>query len=171
LAEVLDRLVDLDASTPAAVLAAWFHDAVYEGLPGDDERASAALAEAILSDLGLGDQDVRRVSELVLATLDHDTGGGAPTDPEKAALVDADLAILASAPDRYRRYVEGVRAEYRHVDDTAFASGRLAVLERLMAREPLFTTPRGRSLWEKGARDQVGAEINALRERLRADGT
>jgi predicted metal-dependent HD superfamily phosphohydrolase len=171
LAEVLDRLADLDAATPAAVLAAWFHDAVYSGSPGDDERASAALAEAVLGELGLGDGDVQRVCDLVLATLDHGTSGGASKDPERAALVDADLAILAAAPQRYRRYVDGVRAEYRHVDDMAFASGRVAVLERLVGRERLFTTPRGRGLWEKRARDQVGAEISSLRERLHADGT
>lgn len=170
LAEVLDRLVDLDAATPAAVLAAWFHDAVYQGTPGDDERASAAVAEALLRDLGLGDRDVHRVSDLVLATLDHDTHGQAG-DPERAALVDADLAILAVDPGRYRTYLEGVRAEYERLDDTAFASGRLAVLERLIGREPLFTTSRGRNLWEARAREQVGAEISALRERLRGDGT
>ena len=167
LAEVLDRLVDLDGATPAAVLAAWFHDAVYSGSPGDDERASAALAASLLSDLGVGEQNVQRVRDLVLATLDHDTQGTETgPDQERAALVDADLAILAADPERYRSYVDGVRAEYRHLDDTAFATGRLAVLERLVGRAALFATRQGRDLWEERAREQVASEISALREQL-----
>src|SRR5690606_41538168 len=44
---VLDAIDELahHADDPAAVrFAAWFHDAVYAGRPGEDERASAELA-------------------------------------------------------------------------------------------------------------------------------
>lgn len=159
LAEVLDRLRELDAATPAAVLAAWFHDAVYTGAPGDDERASADLTVSVLSGLGVAEAGAQRVRVLVLATLDHDAGA----DVERAALIDADLGVLATDPERYRRYVAGVRAEYRHLDDATFAAGRLAVLERLVAHQPLFATTAGRALWEDRARAQVGAEIRSLR--------
>ena len=45
---IVDQLAG-DAVDPDAVrLAAWFHDAVYSGRPGDDERTSAELAASIL---------------------------------------------------------------------------------------------------------------------------
>ncbi len=161
LGEVLARLDDLGAASPVAVLTAWFHDAVYAGEPGDDERASAALARTVLGRLGVGPRAIGRIADLVLATVDHDRLTSAD-DPERDALLDADLAVLAAPPDRYRRYVEGVRAEYAHVDDAAFARGRAAVLMRLVRRPSIFATVVGRGLWEEHARAQVTAEIDEL---------
>ena len=51
LAQVLTALEELQCSDPVVVLAAWFHDAVYEGVAGEDEEASARLAEESLSRL------------------------------------------------------------------------------------------------------------------------
>ena len=47
LAEVLDRLADLGCDSVVVRLAAWFHDAVYDAAPGDEER-SAQWAERAL---------------------------------------------------------------------------------------------------------------------------
>ena|GEM_PF-66284 len=55
--------------SPAAFLAAWFHDAVYAGAPGDDERASAELARISLRDAGAPGALADRVARLVLATI------------------------------------------------------------------------------------------------------
>ena len=77
-------------------------------------------------------------------------------------LCDADLAILASGPERYQVYVEAVRAEYEHVDDRTFAAGRAAVLRGLLARDPMFSTPTGRDRWEAAARANVTAELARL---------
>ncbi len=165
LTEVLARLDDLGAAGPAPVLAAWFHDAVYEGAPGVDERASAALATTALGRLGVDEAATARVGRLVLATIAHDAST-ARDDPERAALLDADLAVLASEPERYRRYVQGVRSEYAHLDDHTFTTGRLAVLEQLVGRPTLFVSDAGRTAWEHRARTQVGAEIGELRMRL-----
>ena len=75
----LDRLYAYrtQGSTPLAlVLAAWFHDAVYEGAPGEDERRSEQLANTSLEPLvtaGLLDVDeLQMVSLLVRATATHE---------------------------------------------------------------------------------------------------
>ena len=47
LREVLERLDELGPAGTAVVLAAWFHDGVYDGRPGDEER-SAQWAERAL---------------------------------------------------------------------------------------------------------------------------
>ena len=165
--EVLGRLHELDAVTPATVLAAWFHDAVYRGRAGHDERESADLAVRVLTDLRVDDAGARRVADLVLVTADHVP---APGDDEAAALCDADLAVLASDPERYRRYVAGVRHEYRRVPGPLFRRGRSAVLRRLLDRArdpehpdgPLFRTERSRARWTGAAVANLEAELASL---------
>ena len=164
LTHVLDSLAVLEADGPAprAVhLALWFHDAVHEGRAGADEEASAALAETLLGPLigGQTPAEVTEVVRLVLVTRDHAPAAG---DDNGALVNDADLAILAGAPDRYARYVAQVRTEYAHVSDAAFAAGRAAVLEQLVATAPLFRTPVGSARWEAPAQANLRAELAGL---------
>ncbi|MGO4255709.1 HD domain-containing protein [Marmoricola sp. RAF53] len=159
LAEVLARLDELARAgatvSTELLLAAWFHDAVYDGAPDDEER-SARLAEADLAGTGV---DVTEVARLVRLTTTHDP---APDDTVGAALCDADLAILAADPARYREYAAGVRRDYAAVPDADFRAGRLAVLEELRSRPALFRTEHARRTWEPRARENLAAEIAAL---------
>ncbi len=164
LVAVLTSLDTLCAPEPVAAvlrLAAWFHDAVYDGTPGADEEASAALAERVLTELGAPSLAVAEAARLVRLTADHRVGEG---DMVGALLVDADLAILAAPPPLYRRYVEAVRHEYTHVPDAMFAAGRRRVLAELAARPTLYRTETGRRLWEAAARANLTAEIEQLSE-------
>jgi len=162
LAEVLDgidALAPLARDAAAVRLAAWFHDAVYEGRPGDDEQRSADLAGKVLAALGVPGERVGQVQRLVLLTAAHDP---APGDDDGAVLADADLAILASPPDRYGRYVQGVREEYSHVPEELFRAGRAMVLRALDAAPRLYRTAPGRERWEEAARANVARELTAL---------
>ena len=158
LEEVLDRL-DVLASAGAAFdptavrLAAWFHDAVYDGAPDDEER-SARWAERALPPAYAGE-----VARLVRMTLHH-----RPDDDDAAgtALSDADLGILAASRERYDAYAAGVRDDFAHVGDDDFRAGRAAVLRDLVARPHLFSTPQARELWEDAARANVQRELAGL---------
>ncbi|WP_435738813.1 DUF4031 domain-containing protein [Cellulosimicrobium sp. PMB13] len=139
-------------------LAIWFHDAVHDGEAGRDEERSAELATTALAP----HTDARAVAEiarLVLLTTHHDP---APDDRAGALVSDADLAILAAAPDRYARYVRQVRAEYAHVPDDAFRAGRAAVLRSLLDAGPLYRTPFAVERWEDRARANLVAELADL---------
>ncbi len=137
-------------------LAAWAHDVVYEGRPGDDEQASAAWVRANLTAVRLAEADVARVEGLVLATIDHTAP---PGDLVAQALLDADLAILAADPDGYERYRQAVRAEYAHVGDDDWRTGRAAVLRSLLDKDPLYPLA---THWEAPARRNLAAELAAL---------
>lgn len=155
LTEVLDRLDELSGYDAVPVrLAAWFHDGVYDGEPGAEER-SATWAEAALADTEYADE----VARLVRLTERHDPE---PEDANGAALCDADLAILAADPARYAAYTAAVREEYAHVSDPDFRAGRAAILGDLLAAPTLFRTAYGRAHWEPRARATVSAEIDAL---------
>jgi predicted metal-dependent HD superfamily phosphohydrolase len=163
LAEVLQRvdLLAAEADQPDVVrLAAWFHDAVYDPMAADNEERSAALAITTLRRLGLDEPLLADVARLVHLTVTHEV---ADDDHDGAVLCDADLAVLASDDLRYSSYTEGVRREYAHVDDAAFATGRARVLSTLLARPALFRTVHGRSAWEQRARANVTAELARLR--------
>jgi predicted metal-dependent HD superfamily phosphohydrolase len=155
----VDDLAAHAADADAVRLAAWFHDAVYDPTAGDNEERSARLAEDALTRLRLADDLVAEVARLVRLTATH---AAAPGDRNAAVLCDADLAILAADPGRYARYAQAVRAEYAHVDDESFATGRSAVLRALLAKDPLFLTGDARSAWEAPARRNVTAELGAL---------
>jgi predicted metal-dependent HD superfamily phosphohydrolase len=159
LAEVLARLDELTAAgvpfdPTVAALAAWFHDAIYDG-ERDAEERSAVWAEQALA----GTAYAAEVARLVRLTETHDPD---PDDLGGQALCDADLAILASPRERYDAYVAGVRRDYAHITDTDFATGRAKVLRDLLGREQLFHTGYGRQAWEPAARANLERELATL---------
>ena len=168
----LDRLYAhrTQGSTPLAlVLAAWFHDAVYEGAPGEDERRSEQLANASLESLVtaglLTGHELQMVSLLVRATATHELPESAdlPAGYERADIqffLDADMAILAADSTRYRRYLRGVRSEYSHFDDEAFRTGRTTFLRSILGRERIFLSEQALKLWEEPARANLQAELS-----------
>lgn len=162
LTEVLTHLDLLLADVPAGAvdtvalrLAAWFHDAVYEGHRDDEERSALWAADALSGDPALAAE----VARLVRLTEHHHAE---PDDLAGSLLCDADLAILAAGPERYAAYVAGVRQEYADLDDATFAAGRSSVLRQLVDTEHLYATPRARVLWEEVARANVRAELVTL---------
>jgi predicted metal-dependent HD superfamily phosphohydrolase len=135
----LDRLAHWvpAAEAPEVRLAAWFHDAVYDPTAGagESEEASARLAVDWLTTLCVPASVGDEVGRLVRLTAGHDVDEG---DAPGAALIDADLAILAVDPTRYSHYVHRVRAEYRHVPDDLWRTGRAGVLRRFADADRLF---------------------------------
>lgn len=145
-------------SVPRAVaLAAWFHDAVYNGGP-NDEVESAVLAQLSLKGL-VPATEASEVARLVRLTATHSPD---PMDSAGHLLCDADLAILGSAPSEYSRYIAGVRQDYAHVSESDFTKGRAAVVRQLLALEPMFHTPKGRELWAVRAQQNLSTELEQL---------
>ncbi len=162
LAEVLERVHELSAAgvefdRMAVLLAAWFHDSVYDAQPDAEKRSAAWAAEALPT---LVDQAV--VDEVVRLVLLTETHRPADDDRNGCVLSDADLAILAAEPERYAEYVASVREEYAEVPDDLFALGRAEVLRDLLAKPHLFHTAHARASWETAARANVEAELAAL---------
>jgi predicted metal-dependent HD superfamily phosphohydrolase len=168
LAEVLaalDELADAGAMTPdeerVAKVAGWLHDAVYEpgASPGANEAASAALAERLLPDAGLGADHVRTVVELVRMTADH-----AVQEDSAAhrAFHDADLWILAADGQRFDAYCRQVREEYAAVPDAVYGPARSRILRDLALGGSVYLTAYAREDWEVRARANLARELARL---------
>lgn len=162
LREVLEHLDTLTGhGTPydrtPVLLAAWFHDAVYDGERDAEERSASWAEEALPTFTDAA--TVAEVARLVRLTEHHRPEEG---DDNGAALSDADLAILAAPADRYDAYVAAVRTEYAHLPDEVFSKGRADVLRALSSKPRLFHTAYGAAHWESAARTNLAREIDAL---------
>jgi predicted metal-dependent HD superfamily phosphohydrolase len=163
LAEVLQRLDELadagaDFDRTAVRLAAWFHDAVYDG-ERDAEERSAAWAEEALPGI-VDPATVAEVARLVRLTESHRPDDA---DANGCALSDADLAILAAGAQRYAEYRAAIRDEYGHLPDDVFTAGRAGVLRELAAKPRLFHTAYALAHWEEPARRNVERELSVGR--------
>lgn len=169
LAAVLHRVDELAQEThqPELVrLAAWYHGAVfdaekkaaYASQGGEQTHASAELALAQLTALGVPAGRAERVSHLVNGLLRHRAD---PADFDASVLNDADLAMLAAEPQRYKEYVAEVRAEYAHIPIEDYLAARIKIVSKLLSRTSLFFSPMG-AAWEEPARQNLDAELHRL---------
>ncbi|MET1020882.1 MAG: DUF4031 domain-containing protein [Arthrobacter sp.] len=154
--EALDLLTEPADPPRPVLLAAWFHDAVYRGVAGQDEEESARLAEESLARAGLPPAEVDEAARLVRMTADHAPEAG---DEGAALLSDADLSVLGGEPAAYARYLTAVRQDFAHIGDDDFAAGRAAVVRQLLQLDPLFHTQRGKALWLDAARRNLRSEL------------
>jgi predicted metal-dependent HD superfamily phosphohydrolase len=137
--------------------AALFHDAVYDPGAPDNEQRSAELAVRSLRSNGWTPERCAVVGGLILATATHEAN-----DADAEVLLDADLAVLGAEPSVYQAYVRGVRAEYAHVDDDAWRTGRSAVLRSFLDRDRIFRTATMWTHRERRARANLTAELADL---------
>lgn len=159
--DLLERHGEDPGPWPRALrLAAWFHDAVYEGDPGrpagQDEEDSAVLAETLLDRMGLPTAEIQETARLVRLTVSHDPE---EDDPAGRLFSDADLEVLGRPAPEYTRYLDAVRQDFSHVPDAAFAAGRAAVVRQLLALDPIYRTRTGQVRWEARARVNLAAEL------------
>lgn len=171
--EHLEKLYTPEAGPPtqpprAVLLAAWFHDAIYRG-QADDEQESARFATKHLEPLVraqiMSVQELDAITYLIENTVSHTINTQLPeilTQDDAAYFFDADLAILAAGPARYRRYTQAIRAEYSRVPDDLFVAGRVAILQDFLGRESLFASERGEQLFNARARANMARELDEL---------
>lgn len=157
--ETIDSLRKQASDVTAIELAGWFHDVIYDPRGKENEEQSALYAERALRYLGMLDDTILRVKELILLTKTHTAP---PGDIDAMILLDADLAILGAPEAEYRRYAAAIRQEYAHVKDEDFRQGRRSVLELFLNRKRLFLTDVMLQQMEQRARENLRREVTAL---------
>lgn len=147
------------AEQPAEVaVALWFHDAIYDTQAKDNEALSAAWAKRELLGAGLPSALAESVGDLIMATL-HDA---VPNGQDAELLVDIDLAILGSSPERFAEYEAGVRREYAWVPQALYRQERGRVLQGFLERDAIYTTASFREARELTARENMRRSLQAL---------
>jgi len=159
------------------LLAAFFHDAVYDPKGHDNEARSAALASQFLRAVGLYRKYGEAVECLIMATAGHNIDqamektvafAGASVKLKRlhvAQFLDSDLAILAANRGAYKTYCRAIAREYGHLPAEQFAQGRSGFLRAFLAQgaeKCLYHSPRGHKLFEARARLNLEYELATL---------
>lgn len=152
-----DRRAPLIRDRAFVGYAIWFHDAVY--MPGepDNEKLSADWARASLAH----DPDLAaRVGHVIEMTKNHAEG---EAEGDAALFLDMDIAILGAPWETYCRYAAGVRREFSHYTDGAFAAGRWRFLEKQLAHARTFRTDLYENELGETARANMRWELEEMR--------
>ena len=159
--KVVGKLADMATDLDAILLAAWYHDAVYDPRAKDNEEQSAELMRTAFAGFAVPAKMIDRAASMIRATAhaEHERGDG-----DTAILLDADLAILGAEEKRYLRYSEAIRQEYDWVDAEAYRSGRTKVLEAFLKRERIYRTEWMFAVGEEAARRNLVGELERLRQ-------
>jgi predicted metal-dependent HD superfamily phosphohydrolase len=139
-----------------------FHDAVYDATQSDNEYRSALLWRRY-APADLSGADVDWVGATIEATVNHLASHDAASQRARLRLwlLDLDLTPLGEPAELFARNTRRLRAEYRHLRDTEWQSGRLAFLRKLQAAPVLFRTAPLAAAFEQQARRNIARELNA----------
>ena len=156
------RLLEVPTIAPSdrvlLELAIWYHDAVYSPLRGDNEEASADLADRRCSEFGCSTMGLSTIRNLILVTRHRNP----PADDLERFMVDIDLAILGSSIERFDRYERAVRQEYRSVPRFLYRRRRAAILQEFLIRQRIFSTDPFFEKFEEKARNNLQRAIDSL---------
>ncbi len=129
-----DRRTALIRDAAFVGYAIWFHDAVYEPGRPDNETLSAEWARTSLAQ---EPNLAARVAHVIEMTKNHAEG---EAHGDAALFLDMDIAILGAPWETYCAYAAGIRREYPHIVDPAFAGGRGAFLAKQLEQTRTFRT-------------------------------
>ncbi|SJL01882.1 uncharacterized protein ARMOST_05206 [Armillaria ostoyae] len=145
-------------------LAILFHDIIYDPKGQNNEILSMKMFEMFATDKDLPAEQTSKVSRYIERTITH-------TLPEEAEegnssdlhfFLDFDLEVLSRPPDAYRAYASQIRKEYLHVPMHDYRAGRIAVLQKFLAKERIYFSQVFHTKCEAAARRNLQQEIHDL---------
>lgn len=110
-------------------LVAIFHDIVYNPARTDNEEQSARYMLSLCN--RPGDPSITEVYNAILDTKEH-----VGNSPLSVTFNRYDMNIVERDFDELLEWEQGIRAEYKMVDNTAYKVGRLRFLESLPSQYP-----------------------------------
>lgn len=155
---LLDEFKSLTAQPAEVECALWFHDAIYEPMSSSNEERSAAWASEFAQRVGVSADAVARIASHIMATRHV----GMPADDDARLLVDIDLAILGSEPNRYAEFERDVRKEYRWVPGIVYRRKRAEILQSFLDRARIYHWEPVYARFERQARVNVSGAIKTL---------
>ncbi len=144
-------------------LALYYHDVIYEPTRTDNELKSAEYAVEALGHY-LSAEQCQHIYTLVIMTANHqlDELANPKKSSDAAYLLDMDLSILGASWPKYEHYAKAIRQEYMHVPLADYRTGRIAVLNGLLAHPKLYLTDYYYEQLEVQARDNIKREVDLL---------
>ena len=140
------------------VLSIAYHDIIYNPLKQDNEEKSGNFAYSRLTLLNLAIRQKDKCREQILATKAHNISADSDTN----YFTDADLSILGSEYNSYRKYTDQIRNEYKFYPDFLYNPGRQRVLNHFLQMPTIFKTTYFAEKYEQQAKDNMINELKAI---------
>ena len=151
---------DLLQDKDAVLFGVWFHDIVYKATKSDNEEESAVIAIKTLQSIGVDNEKIKKIKDLILSTDGHKII--VDTDEDNAYFLDFDLAILGQDWSVYEAYIQNIRKEYSIYPDLLYKLGRKKILSHFLDRETLYFTEKYQNSLEAKARENLTKELQLL---------
>lgn len=156
LAELEDApLIDRDS----VVFSVFYHDIIYKSTSKDNEERSAGKAVEVLSKFGIDQAQLRKISDMIIATKNHEKS----SDSDTNFLLDADLSILGKPWEKYSAYLKQIRKEYSIYPDFMYKPGRIKVLGHFLNFSQIYHTDLFFFRYEQQAKENILREIDLLK--------
>jgi predicted metal-dependent HD superfamily phosphohydrolase len=147
---------------PMLFFAAFFHDVIYKPGSSSNEKESAVVARAAMTQLGLPRQIIEETSHLILLTKTHGDADKIAVTPDMLLFLDIDLSILGAGPARYKQYAAQIREEFKKFPELLFNNGRRNFLRGQLKLPVIYRTKFFRDKFEQQARINIAGELNDL---------
>lgn len=135
-----------------------YHDIIYNVMNNNNEEKSAEFARKRLSALSIPIHQVDKCCKQILATKGHDNSN----DDDTNIFTDADISILGTDEENYKRYADFIRKEYKIYPDFLYNPGRIKVLKHFLEMKKIYKTDFFYSKYEDQARINIEYEIRQL---------
>lgn len=136
-------------------LALFYHDAIYDAQAKDNEAQSRERMKRDAATFGIDAGYIEDAARLIDTTAHH---ASAARFDEKI-MSDCDLAILGADEASFKRYDDGIRAEYAHVPAPLYAAGRAKVLQGFLDMPHIFKTRAFADVFDAPARRNLGGAL------------
>ncbi len=143
---------------PMIEIALWYHDAIYKSKHSANEKKSAFWACAFLTKQGVSRDISNQVYALIMATCHNEI----PSNIEQQHIIDIDLSILGSNPERFAEYEKQIRKEYSWVPWFLYKHKRKEVLRSFLQRPRIYHSKLFYEAYEPQARLNIIHSIESL---------
>ncbi len=142
----IDALTTKNNTEAILILAAFFHDVIYNPKSSTNEKDSADLFLQFAAELSKTisstpkEQEehiimVKRIKECIIATATHISSAQSAHETQNhtlAIFLDADMSILGKVVDVYDKYAGCIRREYEFVERKMYCDKRADILESFL---------------------------------------
>ncbi|MGN7865887.1 HD domain-containing protein [Chryseobacterium sp.] len=154
----LEAVKDRISRFTLVAFAVFYHDVIYDATSKSNEEKSALTAQKRLAELGLPQEEIKIVSDQILATKSHQESENMDIN----YLLDADLSVLGKDRETYLVYTQMIRKEYSIYPDFLYKPGRKKVLKHFLELENIFKTEYFRHQYETQAKENIETELRLL---------
>lgn len=135
-------------------IALFYHDVIYDPKSSTNEQDSGDMMKRQLQGI-LSEQELSVIDKFILATKHHINPLTDEHKHDLDYLLDIDLAILGSHPDRFAEYNNQIRQEYAWVNGMIYHFKRKSVLKGFYQKERIYLTDYFYQKLENQARDNL----------------